>query len=403
MKLLFVMFDGPNFSGGPAINLTRLLPELIRRGHDVNLLCFHYGNEHPNADIIERNNGHCIYHKVNLNSKTIVPWILEVCKNITPDVFIPDVSTQGLLAGRWIKNSGVPVVNTMRGNDRLNWGKAIFFSRKSKWQTSAIVFVNDYLKVELNKEVKTSIKQIVIPSGVEMSNFYSNHNQEKIGFVYSGRLTTRIKNVDKIIDSFIKIAQKHPNTFFNLIGSGEEKERIQSKINLSELSDRIKIVSPLKGEKYKEFLAEHNFILLMSDSEGTPGSIMDGMSCGLIPLLSYYKGVENIVKHNVNGAIIKEESVLDTVDEIIFDIEKRKKFSENAMAHIEEKFSLDYCANQWEYLFSEIMMNKTNNIVIPRGIKLPRKSSLLLEHDIELTYFDKLERLFFKALKKVKL
>jgi hypothetical protein len=34
------MFDGPNFSGRPVINLTRLLPELKKRGHDINVLCF---------------------------------------------------------------------------------------------------------------------------------------------------------------------------------------------------------------------------------------------------------------------------------------------------------------------------------------------------------------------------
>lgn len=397
------MFDGPNFSGGPVINLTRLLPELKKRGHDINVLCFFRGTEHPNADLIAKQGVNCMFKSIELQSNLVVPWILKKCKKLNPDIFIPDVSTQGLLAGKWIKSFGVPVINTMRGNDDLNWGKAVFFSRKSKWQTSAIVFVNDYLKNELNSRVKTELEQVVIPSGVNTSIFKSNQNKSKIGFVYSGRLTNRIKNVNEIILAFINIAKEYSHTYFNIIGSGEESENILNLIKKHKLESIINIVSPLKGDKYKEFLAQHNFILLMSDSEGTPGAIMDGMSCGLIPLVNYYVGIERLVINNKTGIIFDKENnqLIDVLKDVIHDVEFKELLSDNAVEHIKKYFSLDYCVNQWEYLFTKLEVRKKRKFVTPKRVRLPGRNKLLIEHIPKDTCFNKIKSLVSKVNNKV--
>ena len=291
----------------------------------------------------------------------------------------------------------------MRGNDDLNWGKAVFFSRKSKWQTSAIVFVNDYLKNELNSRVKTELEQVVIPSGVNTSIFKSNQNKSKIGFVYSGRLTNRIKNVNEIILAFINIAKEYSHTYFNIIGSGEESENILNLIKKHKLESIINIVSPLKGDKYKEFLAQHNFILLMSDSEGTPGAIMDGMSCGLIPVVNYYVGIERLVINNKTGIIFDKENnqLIDVLKDVIHDVEFKELLSDNAVEHIKKYFSLDYCVNQWEYLFTKLEVRKKRKFVTPKRVRLPGRNKLLIEHIPKDTCFNKIKSLVSKVNNKV--
>lgn len=392
MRLLFVMYDRESFSGGPAVNLSRLLPELVLRGHDVYLICMYHG-AHPNADIVESKGVTCCYREISLISAEVVPWILDVIIRVIPDVFIPDISTQGLLAGRWARNLGIPFVNTMRGNDDLNWGKALFFSRAGKWQSDAIVFVSDYLKNAYNTKYSTEIVQRVIPSGVQGTSLRAIHQVDRVGFVYSGRFTNRIKNVHDVLSLFIRLAEAFPNTYFGMIGHGEESQSLEERIKSASLCDRITLQPVLKGDEYKKYLASHQCVVLMSDSEGTPGAVMDAMSCGLIPLVSPIPGIEPLVLNGIVGFVAKDKSddIFEKASILIQNEEIRRKFSQSAVEHISQSYSLKYCGDQWEYLLSRLVqaVDKKTMPIIPSYIRLPRNNELLLEHKTKPSILNK--------------
>jgi glycosyltransferase involved in cell wall biosynthesis len=381
MKLLFIMFDGENFTGGPTINMTRLLPVLVDRGYVVEVLCF-YLKAHPNADFLESKNITCHLHEQTLMTYRSVPWIFKKAEEINPDVFIPDISTQGLIAGKWLKEKGIRVINTLRGNDKLNWGKAIYFSKQSLWQSSAIVCVSKYLKEQLQQKITLNIPSVIIPSGVEYSKNKSNQFSEIINILYTGRFVKRQKDIDAVLNLFIKLAKLDKRFCFNLIGHGPEQNNLLNRIKSEELSDRIKLHLPLRGEAYKTFLAQHQIMVLLSDHEGTPGAIMDGMSCGLIPVVYKIEGIEKLIINNATGFIVgdKENEPLNKIMEIIDKPELREELSLNAKAHIKSYYSIDYCADQWELLFKHLNIGERLPFKKPIFYKLPPKNKLLLEH-----------------------
>lgn len=376
------MHDRANHMGGPSVNLRRLLPELTKRGHSIHLICFHSG-AHPNGDILKKMGVHCHFKKINVVSKITVPWVIDRCIEIEPDIVIGDVSTQVLLAGRWLRKSGIPVVNTMRGNDDLNWGKATFFSVPGKWQSSGIVFVSEYLQNTFIERVETAIIQKVIPSGVLPSNHFTEQQKEQLGIVYSGRLTNRIKNVHLIVDIFVAMAKKYPTLTFALIGEGEEKQNIENLIQTNGLSKQILLKSPLSGQDYKAFLAAYQMIILASDSEGMPGAIMDGMSCGLIPVVAPFKGIDGLVLHGENGFIAEDSygSIMDYLESCISDGNLRLRMSKRAIESIDEYFSVASAADSWERLFEELTtsIDKTK-IKKPLFFNFPT-NPLLIEHE----------------------
>src|SRR5687768_11092564 len=118
-KLLFIMHDRPAYPSGPIINYLRLLPRFVSSGHEVHLLAV-YTSDFPNARLL-REQGVAIYPVKKDYTEPMVKWILKKVEEIQPDIFIPDISVQGCLAGKWIKESGIPVVNTHRSDDELNW------------------------------------------------------------------------------------------------------------------------------------------------------------------------------------------------------------------------------------------------------------------------------------------
>ncbi len=162
------MHDRPNYPGGPIVNYRRLLPEMVNRGHDIHLIPF-YHDAYPNAEYVE-SNGVKIYPTKHSHTDLAVKNILGVIEKVQPDAFIPDVSTPGCFAGYWVRQSGIPVVNTLRSDDSNNMGRALYFSHpKYNRQLSGVVCVSNYLKDQLLGKLAPYVSQTVtIPSGVDI-------------------------------------------------------------------------------------------------------------------------------------------------------------------------------------------------------------------------------------------
>ena len=47
-RLLFILYDRPNYPGGPIVNYLRLLPALVEQGYEVHVLVM-YNSDFPNA------------------------------------------------------------------------------------------------------------------------------------------------------------------------------------------------------------------------------------------------------------------------------------------------------------------------------------------------------------------
>jgi len=56
MRISFMAYDRPAYTGGPIINARRILPELVKRGYDVQAL-LGYHQDFPNADFLETSFG----------------------------------------------------------------------------------------------------------------------------------------------------------------------------------------------------------------------------------------------------------------------------------------------------------------------------------------------------------
>ena len=99
---------------------------------------------------------------------------------------------------------------------------------------------------------------------------------------------------------------KQTNSELTLTLLGGSKESIIKYMGIARdmhIEKYIKFKGPLYGDEYKE-LSKHHCILLFSEHEGMPGSIMDGMSCGLIPIVTPLKGIDDLINHEFNGYII---------------------------------------------------------------------------------------------------
>jgi glycosyltransferase involved in cell wall biosynthesis/SAM-dependent methyltransferase len=386
-RLLFILYDRPNYPGGPIINYTRILPALVQRGYDVHVLVL-YWEDYPNAREMEAKGIHIHVTPFIIDSRQAVKWILEQVEKIQPDVFIPDVSTPGCFAGKWIKKSGIPVINSHRGPDDNNWGKAIYFSDPIYgYDTSAIFCVSNFLLVQLNQKIKNpDLITAVISSGVPIPNTFSQQ-RDPVSIVYIGRINQKPKRVIEITNVFVELAKRFDDVTFTFVGDGPDKPRCQEIVANSGYGNRFTFSGMLKGDVYKEELARHDIVVLLSDYEGMPGSLMDSMASGLVPVCYQYPGSEELVIHGQTGLLVKDRnrSLIEAVSTIIVDSHLRKRMSQNARQHIIDHYSVEASIEKWEALLN--LLSETQTIdktyfVAPKKIDLPPMNDLLKEHRI---------------------
>jgi glycosyltransferase involved in cell wall biosynthesis len=382
-KLLFILHDRPDYPSGPIVNYTRLLPRFVAEGIDVHLLVI-YGKDFPNARMLQQS-GVVIYPKRRTYSELLVKWILKKVEEIQPDVFIPDVSVQGCFAGKWVKASGIPVINTHRSDDALNWGKAIYFSDPAYDNVlSGIVFVNNFLKAELIRKIPASnILTEVIPSGVPIPEFVADPRPAGLKIAYSGRIVEKQKQAQAMIHSFLTLAAKYPEISFTIIGDGPERERCMAMISETPYGNKFHFTGRLEGDEYKRMLATQQVIVLLSDYEGTPGAIMDGMSCGLIPICLKYQGIEELIKHGANGFIVtdRQQSFFEVIDALYYDLELRGRMAAAARDHIISHYSIEIAQKKWTAFMEKCKANAgmAEPFKMPEKIILPSFDPMLLE------------------------
>lgn len=122
-----------------------------------------------------------------------------------------------------------------------------------------------------------------------------------VNFLFVGRLVG-LKNVDKIILAFNEISNL--NTTLTIIGYGGRSEEIKK---LCQSNKNINFVG--KTNDVGMYLASSDVLCLVSDREGLPITVLEGLKYGLAFIASDVGGIPDVVKNNENGILIEDISV----------------------------------------------------------------------------------------------
>ena len=90
---------------GPIVNARRLLPELVRRGHQVTALILYHEGASPAADYLADQGVEVRASPWLGTTQRHVHWMLKAIQDCRPDIFVPNISTAGWFAGRWCREA----------------------------------------------------------------------------------------------------------------------------------------------------------------------------------------------------------------------------------------------------------------------------------------------------------
>ena len=201
-----------------------------------------------------------------------------------------------------------------------------------------------------------------ISNGVDLSEIYEVRQRRtletkpqplKIGYI--GRLVP-LKNTDQILSAHRLLRQTIPDAELHIVGAGELYDQILQ----AHGQDGVQVYGFRKDRL--ELLANFDLLVLASETEGTPRSVMEAMGMG-VPVVAYdIPGVRTLIEHRKTGMLATYGSSSELARfciELARDRELAKVIAINAMNRIEQEFSGSILAARYASLY--LSMTHSNN------------------------------------------
>jgi len=225
--------------------------------------------------------------------------------------------------------------------------------------TYKFVAIGNVVKADLVKVgiAKDSKFEVIYP-GLQNLKLYPKFDArkilgldpDKIYVVFIGRLT-QIKRPDRLIDLGRSLRVKHPKTHIIVAGAGELLEELTTQSE----SESLPITFLGWRNDIDMILSASDILVLCSDSEGIPLTLIQASQAGL-PIVSTNVGsVTDIVLDGVTGILteVSASGLIQGVSKLLDDSELRARLGQAGQIRARELFSSQAMVECHEVLYSQ--------------------------------------------------
>ena len=384
--------------GGPSHNVT-LLTAYLSPEFETKLLVGKKDPAEKDATFIADQLG-LVPVEISEMRRSILPFydiiayfrIKKIIREYKPDIVHTHASKSGAIGRLAARACGVPlVVHTFHGHvfhsyftpfmSRLIVRFERFFARR----TDAIIAISDSQRHELTElyRIAPPEKVFTIPLGFNLekfsvdqdkkkSIFYNKHGFDSseiiIGII--GRLVP-IKNHDMFLEVAAIVKQRtRQRVRFAIIGDGESRPGIEKKAAELGLSYAYYITKPKTQAdvvvtswetEIDQALAGLDIVVLTSNNEGTPVSLIEAQSAYKPVVSTNVGGVEDMVIHGETGFITDVGDVQRFADYLIRLIEDpalRERMGKLGHEYVAERYSKQRLINDMRKLYLSFLEKK---------------------------------------------
>lgn len=277
----------------------------------------------------------------------------------------------------WIikKTINVPTVVTIHSDYRYdflnNKLKNIFYTPLSIMGLKSFnnyICVSKHLK-DLTDKDNFNGNKFIVNNGIDFNSFCSKKevlidkhslNIEKNDFVFT--MVARmhpIKNHRKAIEAFYKLSQEFDNIKLILLGDGEERQYIESRIKELKLQDKV-IILGFKNN-VKDYIKISDITILTSFSEGgsPPISILESGALKVPVIASRICDIPDII-NNSNGYLVDPnfvEDIYNKMRESYLNKDNLKNLGSRLYEDILSRYSMDKFHESYYKHYKNILKN----------------------------------------------
>lgn len=307
------------------------------------------------------------------DTESLCKLTLQALNTQKPQVFLPQCLPALHFTAHYAASLGLPWVFTMHSDDPDYWALADLVGPTK--DSGSWVVVSEFLKDEcLAKYPNVDIR--VIPYGVPVASRIAKWHPERFRIVYSGRMVEQQKRISLVAQTAVAACLEHPHIEFVLIGDGVDRPKAETIVKSHQLDGRIRFTGRLDSVSLQSQLDDAQAIFLMSDYEGLPVSLIEGMAKGLVPMAKYCKsGVPELIHPNQTGLILDENPNLAgaQIAQLAKDRNAWLAYSNAAYDLAKQRYSTQICMSKWMELIDQLQARATIQypVAIPKRFPLP--------------------------------
>jgi glycosyltransferase involved in cell wall biosynthesis len=276
-------------------------------------------------------------------------------------------SLVGLLTGK-------PVITTFHGavdigeNERF---KRLKFGAISTG-ASCIVAVTDSLRDDiLNRTSLNQEKISVIYNGIDTGEFMrprSGTLREKFGWDENEIVVGSLGNIrlakgyDILLQAAALLQNSERSFRFVIAGGGKQKDNLLN--NLLELRKQLGLEDKVRFlgfiDDAADFLANIDFFLSSSITEGLPLSAIQAMVAALPMVATRCGGYEGLITDRENGVLAKvgdPQALADAIEMLAANPDLQKTLSENARNHAVSTFDIQVMLDAYEQVYKRLLVD----------------------------------------------
>jgi glycosyltransferase involved in cell wall biosynthesis len=208
----------------------------------------------------------------------------------------------------------------------------------------------------------------MIPNGIDAEEFKPRIDSQKstarkkfglppdtsvIGGV--GRLVPQ-KNFAVFLEVALQVIPKNPEVFFVIAGTGPQEVELKAKADALGLGDHVRFL----GHVTDRISLYHalDMLLMTSDFEGTPMTLLEAMACGLPVVASEVDGIAEVCRNEIDALLVPARHVkgfVSALERVLGEEGLARKLGENARTTILERYEIRGLVRRIEALYEMVM------------------------------------------------
>lgn len=299
------------------------------------------------------------------DARALRDLVLEM-RRFRPDVVHTHTAKAGLLGRVAARLCGVPItVHTFHGHLLHGYFRPLVtrgvtqVERLQARHTTRLLAVGEQVRDDLlSAGVGRPEQYLVVPPGIMISApptraaaraaLGIGEADHVVSFV--ARLTS-VKRPDRVIEVARRIAGVRDDVTFLICGAGELFEDLKADAAGGE---RVRFLG--WRADVETVYAASDLVLLTSDNEGMPVSLIEASMCGVPAVATDVGSVSEVVLHGQTGFVVPSdvEAITQAILRLIDDPVIRERMGRAAAAHACAQFSRDRLVSDMERLYEEL-------------------------------------------------
>lgn len=251
----------------------------------------------------------------------------------------------------------------------------LFLSKFTVRQADALRVVSPGIQAKLVRARIPAGKVKVIPTPVDLDKFKNPDNQtvdsiraefkgKKI-VLWVGRLSPE-KNLPWLLQSFIPVIKKFPETVLLLVGLGREFDKLSQLIHSLGLNQRVKLLGHVSYGSLLNYYHAADIFTLPSLHESFGKVLLEAGAASLPSLASKTTGASSIIQDKKTGFLFppnNSKQFIDKLSRLLADDKLAQAMGSAAYAHIQNTFSYSIDAQKvvdyWAEIVSGLHLKKS--------------------------------------------